>query len=199
MKPTLILLVLALAACGRSEEPTSPAAMSPTEKAAPGLAEKPKSPSVPPVAQAPTATKEVGLVGADTSASEAYHTKDLAGRAGFPPGSGALVEVPERDKRAMLAAAMTFFDAARTENRDAMRDVSTQLFTTNLIDNLDRYRERFYMGLKESLAASLKGADAGEVRMPDEGHFEIELKFADGTNRRLMMAVETGHWRVNRL
>jgi hypothetical protein len=139
------------------------------------------------------------LVGADTSASEAYHTKDLAGRAGFPPGTGALVEVPERDKQAMLAAAMTFFDAARTEDRDAMRDVSTQLFTTNLIDNLDRYRDRFYGGLKDSLASSMKGAEAGEVRLPGDGHFEIELKFGDGASRRLMMAVESGHWRVNRL
>ena len=99
----------------------------------------------------------------------------------------------------MVSAAVTFFEAARAENVDAMRDVSTQLFTTNLLDNMDRYRERFYRGLTDSLDSSRKGVSPGEVRMPDEGHFEIELKFGDGESRRIMMAVESGHWRVNRL
>lgn len=213
MKRILLLSICVLAACGRPEAAVSSEAKSPMEKAPqigdaaprPAAATE-KAPQIDNAAPRPSAVapasapeKKPAAASADTSASEAYHTPALAGRAAFPPGTGALVEVPERDKKAMLAAAMSFFDAARTENADAMRDVSTQLFTTNLIDNMDRYRDRFYRGLTDSLVSALKGAVAGEVRMPGEGHFEIELKFGDDTSRRLMMAVESGHWRVNRL
>jgi hypothetical protein len=37
------------------------------------------------------------------------------------------------------------------------------------------------------------------VRSPADGHFEIELIFGDGTSRRVMVAVESYQWRVNRL
>lgn len=186
-----------LSACGRPDGPSPGAAKPPAEQAsrAPTAVADP----IAPAAAAPPVQKETHRQDVETSASPAYHTTELAGRAGFPPGTGALVEVPDRDKKAMVSAARTFLEAARVENIDAMRDVSTQLFTTNLLDNMDRYRDRFYRGLNESLASSLKGVSPGEVRLPEDGHFEIELKFGDGASRRIMMAVESGHWRVNRL
>jgi len=191
MKRTILLALLVLAACGRPPESGEPPGETPAVEA--------PAPSVPTPTPELAPEKSSAKAVVDTAASEAYHTTILAGRAGYPPGSGALVEVPDRDKKAMVSAAMGFFAAARVENTDAMRDVSTELFRTNLIDNLDRYHERFYGGLRASLASALGGVEAGEVRMPDEGHFEIELKFADQTSRRLMMAVESGHWRINRL
>ena len=193
------MVLVVFAACGRPEASSTPEAKSPVVAQEAVVTEAGKSPEVAAPRALPIPEKKSRPQGGDTSASDAYHTDDLAGRAGFPPGSGALVEVPERDRQAMLVAVKRFFEAARVENRDAMRDVSTQLFTTNLIDNLDRYRERFFRGLNPSLESALKGIEAGEVRLPEEGHFEIEVKFADGTNRRMMMAVESGHWRVNRL
>ena len=191
MKSWVVICALLLAACSAKEpasQPSPEAQSSPEPPSAKAATETP----------APTPEKQEGTA-KDTSASEAYHTDELATRAGFPPGSGALVEVPERDRQAMVNAAMAFFVAARAEDKDAMRDVSTQLFTTNLIDNLDRYRDRFFRGLNPSLESAPTGATPGEVRMPAEGHFEIEVRFGDGTNRRMMMAVESGHWRGNRL
>ena len=191
MQPWVVIFALLLVACSAKD----PASQSSLEAQA--SAESPSSEPIPePAAPAQEKREDTAK---DTSASDAYHTADLATRAGYPPGSGALVEVPERDRQAMVNAAMAFFAAARAEDKDAMRDVSTQLFTTNLIDNLDRYRDRFFRGLNPSLESAPTGATPGEVRMPAEGHFEIEVKFGDGTNRRMMMAVESGHWRVNRL
>ena len=195
MKLIALLSICIVSACGRPEAPTASEAKPPTKQ----TTEVSKTAPQPAAALEPAAEKKPVTKSADTSASEAYHTTALAGRAGFPPGSGALTEIPDRDRKAMVSAAVTFFEAARAENVDAMRDVSTQLFTTNLLDNMDRYRERFYRGLTDSLDSSRKGVSPGEVRMPDEGHFEIELKFGDGESRRIMMAVESGHWRVNRL
>ena len=211
MRCSWMVCALMLLACGGPDEP--PGAKAPstgetpsaTTQPAPTASSATAKPAADPQGATPVKTSverpaaKPGSAAGDTSASEAYHTQELAGRAGFPPGSGVLVQVPERDRQAMLTAATRFFDAARTEDREAMRDVSTQLFSTNLIDNLDRYRERFFRGLNPSLASAKAGAEAGEVRMPDTGHFEIQVKFPDGTDRRMMMAVESGHWRVNRL
>ncbi|MBD89945.1 MAG: hypothetical protein CL940_06390 [Deltaproteobacteria bacterium] len=191
MKPWVVICALLLVACSAKDPASQPIPQ------AQASAESPPSKSAP-EAPAPAPEKQDGTA-KDTSASDAYHTDELATRAGYPPGSGALVEVPEQDRQSMVNAAMAFFAAARAEDKDAMRDVSTQLFTTNLIDNLDQYRERFFRGLNPSLESAPTGATPGEVRMPAEGHFEIEVRFGDGTNRRMMMAVESGHWRVNRL
>ena len=132
------------------------------------------------------------------AASEVYHRDTPVGRTTMAPGEGAVTEVPEPDRQAMFHGAVQFYQAAERGDRDGMKRVCTSRLGESLVDNLDRYQERLMRGMAPTLASMKKGVQPGQVRSQD-GHFEIELMFADGTSRGVMMVVESGQWRVNRL
>jgi hypothetical protein len=187
MRTLLAVLLLTLSAC--------PAPTDGEAKPAPPAAKA--SPAKAPEASAPKF--DAGAIAKAITASAAYHRDAPAGRVPFPPGSGSLVEVPQADRAAMVAAASTFLLATKDDDTETMRLVSTSHLASHLIDNLHKYRDRFMKGMAGPLASVDGGVGGGEVRSPADGHFEIELKFSDGTARRVMVAVESYQWRVNRL
>ena len=91
------MVLVVFAACGRPDVSSTPEAKSPAVTQETVVTEAGKSPEVAAPRALPIPEKKSRPQGGDTSASDAYHTDDLAGRAGFPPGSGALVEVQDLD------------------------------------------------------------------------------------------------------
>ena len=202
MRTLLAVLLLTLSACPApadgEEKPARPAAEASPSKASSAEASPSKaSPAKAPEASAPHF--DAAAIAKAITASAAHHRDIPVGRVPYPPGTGTLVEVSEADRAAMVAAASTFLRATKADDTETMRLVSTGLLETNLIDNLHKYRDRFMAGMAAPIASVESGVSPGEVRSPADGHFEIELKFGDGTARRVMVAVESYQWRVNRL
>ena len=75
--------------------------------------------------------------------------------------------------------------------------------TERLGDSLERsmpkYEDRFYNGLKDSVAAVASGCTVQGVRDMGRGNHEVHFKCGSGHERRPIFFKELNNWRLNRL
>lgn len=127
-------------------------------------------------------------------------TRRAEGRVARQPGSGDLLETDERTRAAMLKNYGAFLEKASSKKLPPLKPFLTQRLYGSLEKNLPKYEDRFFNGLKESVAALSKGdLQVKETRDMGRGNVEALVVFANGHERRVIFLKEGDAWKLNRL
>ena len=116
------------------------------------------------------------------------------------PGSGEILKTDERTRVTMLKNYGDFLRGASAKSLEPLKPYLTARLYTSLEKNLPKYEDRFFNGLKESIAALGKGdATIKETRDMGRGNVEALVVFANGHERRVIFLQEDNTWKLNRL
>jgi hypothetical protein len=127
-------------------------------------------------------------------------TRRAGSRVARQPGSGDILKIDERTKVAMVSTYGDFLRGAEQGQLAPIKPFLTTRLHGSLEKNLPKYEERFFSGLKESMAALGKGEMAvKETRDMGRGNVEALVVFANGHERRVIFLEEGGAWKLNRL
>ncbi|MGB0588882.1 MAG: hypothetical protein ACPGU1_04300 [Myxococcota bacterium] len=171
-----------------------------------------------PATEAPAVTKKAALrdavrakrIAAKKSAAAngiapvAKRVADATRRAGSrvarQPGTGDLIKTDPRTQAAMVSTYSDFLKGAEKRQLAPIKPYMTTRLHGSLEKNLPKYEDRFFNGLRESVAALGKGALAiKETRDMGRGNVEALVVFANGHERRVIFLEEGGGWKLNRL
>jgi hypothetical protein len=127
-------------------------------------------------------------------------TRRAQGRVARQPGSGDLLDTDQRTQQAMVKTYSEFLKGADTRELAPIKPFLTNRLHTSLAKNLPKYEERFFNGLRESVAALGKGeVQVKETRDMGRGNVEALVVFSNGHERRVIFLKEGGAWKLNRL
>ena len=115
------------------------------------------------------------------------------------PGSGAITERTEAERKQMSEVFQGFLKAAETRTLVAVKPFLTARLSTVLEKNAVRYEARFFRGLEPTLKAFPSGLEIAETRDSGNGNIEALFRFGDGHERRVVLFLEEGAWKLNRL
>lgn len=122
------------------------------------------------------------------------------GRIARQPGSGDVIETDERTRKTMVKNYASFLKNASRRNLEPLKPFLTKRLHGSLKKNLPKYEDRFFDGLRDSIAALGKGSmTVKETRDMGRGNVEALVRFENGHERRVIFFKEDGDWKLNRL
>ena len=121
------------------------------------------------------------------------------GRIARQPGSGDVIETDPRSKKAMVKTYTAFLKGARDQDLAPLEPFLTKRLHGSLEKNLPKYKDRFFNGLRDSIAALKGGMEIRETRDMGRGNVEALVRFENGHERRVIFFKEDGQWKLNRL
>lgn len=132
--------------------------------------------------------------GEEASGGDEQHPR-VRGR----PGSGDPVELPDEDLEEMTRVYRSFLRSAKTHEPSEMASWTTDRLAGSLSENWDRYEDRLYRSLNDSIEALGSGVELTEVLEMNAGNHEAVFRFGNGHEDRVVMIRDDGTWRLNRL
>ena len=127
-------------------------------------------------------------------------TRRAGSRVARQPGTGDIMKTDARTKAAMVTTYSDFLKGAEQRQLAPIKPFMTSRLHGSLEKNLPKYEDRFFNGLRESVAALAKGAvTVKETRDMGRGNVEANVVFANGHERRVIFLEEGGTWKLNRL
>ena len=122
------------------------------------------------------------------------------GRVARQPGSGEIMKTDPRTRQAMVTTYTGFLKGATRRKLEPLKSMLTKRLYGSLEKNLPKYEDRFFNGLKDSIAAMRKGGmKVKETRDMGRGNVEALVTFENGHERRVIFFKEDGAWKLNRL
>lgn len=125
--------------------------------------------------------------------------RKAAGKVSAEPGSGTPVTVTADDKKEMAEVIKGFAEAAGKRSLPDMQKWTTERLGNSLVSAVEKHTDRLYRRTDIFSNGAKKGVEIGTTNDVGDGNYDVEIKFGDGENVRLLFFKELGKWRLNRL